>query len=86
MVSQYKPIIKAQYECDRCEELYDSRSCAEDCCAPEVNKVYVCPQCESLFFTEEAAIECCDFDPDAPPKPISALELERHGQVRLGGM
>lgn len=75
------PII--YYECRRCHYLYTEPEEAFECCSPGYKKVYACPECRELHDVEAEAIDCCGFDPDAPPPPPSAAELEAAGQMRL---
>lgn len=75
--------IKKQYMCCACESVHDKQWKAEECCEPDVEEVYVCPICDEAYSIEKTAIDCCGFDSETNPAPISAEELEAHGQLRL---
>lgn len=75
--------LQPKYRCPKCYELHDDYDAALECCEPDIDEVWVCPVCRSHNFDEEMAIECCGFDPDAPPPPPTAEELEAAGQTRL---
>lgn len=75
--------IEPKWQCSLCDEVHDFEDAAEDCCRPRVIEGYACPICQDLHRTEADALDCCGFDPDAPPAPPSAAELEAAGQQRL---
>ncbi len=77
------PHIKEAYMCGNCGEIYNDEDSAYECCAPYVVEVYLCPTCGDDHREEDDAIACCDFDPEAPPPPLTAAELEAAGQSRL---
>ncbi|KIO49624.1 hypothetical protein [Nitrosospira sp. NpAV] len=78
-----KPIIEPKWKCGECGDLHDDEDEARECCEPSVFEVYVCPTCGEEHSAEAEAIDCCNFDPDGPPPPPSAEELEAAGQMRL---
>ncbi|WP_157662643.1 hypothetical protein [Sulfuriferula sp. AH1] len=79
-----KTVIEPKFRCGECHELHDDEDEARFCCVPSVVEVYICPICHTEYdHDEEAAIECCGFDPDGPPPPPTAAELEAAGQERL---
>lgn len=83
-ISAKKPnIIAPKWKCPDCGELHDDEYDARECCPPQVWAAFVCPICTEEHRDEIAAIDCCGFDPDAPPPPPSAAELEAAGQMRL---
>lgn len=75
--------LEPKWQCDACSSVHDFEDDAEDCCKPRVIEGYACPICLDFHRREEAALDCCGFDPDAPPPPPSAAELEAAGQLRL---
>lgn len=75
--------LDPKYECPECHLLHGSYDSARECCEPDIGEVWLCPVCGSHNFEEEEAIECCGFDPDGPPPPPTAEELEAAGQTRL---
>jgi hypothetical protein len=75
--------IAAKYKCCECGEVLDDVDKARYCCHPRVDEVFMCPICQSPHDLEEFALDCCGFDPDGPPPPPSAAELEAAGQLRL---
>lgn len=78
-----KGILKCQWMCEGCDDIHDTEWDAQQCCPPEVTEIWRCPICSDIHYEEQGAILCCGFDPDAPPPPPSAEELERAGQMRL---
>ena len=80
-----KPRLEPKYECGECGEIHDDEDEARYCCPPSVKEVFVCPLCEIYHKEEADALDCCGFDPDGPPPPPTAEELERAGQQRLEG-
>ena len=81
-----KYIIAPKYQCPDCGDLHDDNYDAEMCCPVEVHKLYICPICDEGHMTEQEAIKCCDYDPEAPPRPLNAFQLEEIGQLPLIGM
>lgn len=75
--------IQPKYKCPDCGELHDDYDDAVECCEPFISAVYLCPVCQEQHRMEDDAIECCGFDPDGPPPPPTAEELEAAGQKRL---
>jgi len=75
--------FKPQWRCDECNELHEYEDEAADCCPPNISKVYLCPVCAEAYAREAQARECHPGDPDAPPPPPTAQELEAAGQLRL---
>ena len=75
--------LTPKFRCDECKEIHDEEDEARECCQPIVDEVYECPLCKEIHDNEQRAIECCGYDPDGPPPPPSAAELERMGQQRL---
>lgn len=78
-----KHVIEPKWECDECGDLYESEDDAQECCQPTIREVFVCPICTEHQYNERDAIDCCGFDPDGPPPPPTAEELEHAGQLRL---
>lgn len=68
------------YRCDACEEEYDYRSGAEDCCAeedPDDQEPDDCPVCGSESYDYRAATDCCMWkDLDAPKRWAIADAVE----------
>lgn len=77
------PSIKDLWRCDECGELHGDEEDAAECCRPNITAGYGCPVCGAFCLSENEAIDCCDFDPDGPPPPPIAAELEAAGQMRL---
>jgi hypothetical protein len=75
--------IQPKYQCPECYELHDDYDSARECCVPQISELWECPVCRKCHGDEEMAIECCGFDPDGPPPPPTAAELEAAGQTRL---
>ncbi len=75
--------IEAQFPCRWCDELHDDEDEAILCCSTSIDAIYTCPICKERHPAEKLAIDCCGFDPETNPAPISAEELEAHGQLRL---
>jgi hypothetical protein len=82
--------IEPKWKCDICERVFNRYSDAEDCwrncvvdSVADVSEVYVCPICKDEHDHEADAITCCGYDPDSPPPPPTAEELEAAGQARL---
>lgn len=75
--------LQSKYKCPRCDELHDDYDEALECCELNIAEVWLCPVCQDQFGDEEMAIECCGVDPDGPPPPPTAAELEAAGQTRL---
>mgnify|MGYP003662024546 CR=1 FL=1 len=81
--------IEPKFKCNLCEIVHDTEDAAIECwreCRdeiPEVSELYVCPLCKLEHSDEDGALECCGYDPDAPPPPTTAEELEAAGQARL---
>lgn len=75
--------LTPKYKCCECGDLHDDLDDARECCVPRVEEVFLCPICQAPHNEEEDAIDCCGFDPDGPPPPPSAAELEAAGQMRL---
>lgn len=75
--------LKTKFRCNDCHELHDTEDDALDCCAPGFEERYICPLCDTDHAMAGDAFACCGFDPDGPPPPPSAAELEAHGQQRL---
>jgi len=75
--------LKPKYKCCECDETHDYVDDARECCAPRVEEAFLCPICQAPHNEEVDATDCCGFDPDGPPPPPSAVELEAAGQLRL---
>jgi len=81
--------IEPKYKCNLCDTLYDDdmeavacwRECNEE--DADVAEVYLCPVCKLEHCDAPDALDCCGYDPDAPPPPPTAEELESAGQARL---
>ena len=71
------------WRCNACGDAYEDEDDAIKCCRPTITEGYFCPVCRRFHCDEDAAVACCDYDPDAPPPPPSAAELEQAGQMRL---
>lgn len=71
------------WQCDECCSDYDNEDDARECCPTKVIEGYICPVCKKFHDDAAEAIDCCDWNPDGPPPPLSALELEAAGQLRL---
>lgn len=76
-------VLKPKYVCPECAGLHDDFDEAVECCTPHIDVVYLCPTCHERYSMESNAIECHGFDPDGPPPPPTAAELEAAGQERL---
>ncbi len=44
-----KDTIKVGYECGNCNNFYEDKYDAQECCPPEVDKVFQCTECEETF-------------------------------------
>ena len=81
--------IATKYQCGLCLSIYADEDSAVECwreCVGEevdVRKGYVCPLCGDIHKTEAEALDCCGYEPEGPPPPPSAAELEAAGQLRL---
>lgn len=75
--------VPEAWRCNECMTVYDNEDDAVECCQPRVTEGYICPVCGSFHMNADRAVDCCGFDPDAPPPPPSAEELEAAGQMRL---
>lgn len=71
------------WKCDECGDIHPTEDAAYDCCPQEVTSGFMCPECAQFYQFEPDALDCCEHDPDAPPPPPSAADLESAGQQRL---
>ena len=75
--------IESKWQCNECRELHEWEDDAAECCRPSISEVYCCPICCDTHIRERDAFECCEHDPNEPEIHLSAIELERMGQLRL---
>ncbi len=75
--------LETVWKCHECGEIHDDEDSTYECCRPDVSEGYLCPECADFHRSEANALACCEHDPDAPPPPPTAAELEAAGQLRM---
>lgn len=73
----------ARWECCRCGEVHDYDDDARECCPTRIREVFECPACSHVHHDEDSALECCPEEAEAESAPVSTVELEAQGQMRL---
>lgn len=83
MPTLFIPALAAKWQCCECDEVHDYEEDALECCRPGIREIYECPVCADIHDCSGDALACCGHDPDGPPRPPTAAELEAAGQMRL---